>query len=146
MCGPLNPSERPQVQVSRFGVIPKSTPGKWLLILGLSSPDGFSVNDGINGSQCSLSYVSINDVVGLIHTYGRGALMAKVDIKSAYRTIPVHPDDRALLGMVWKRHLFIDMALPFGLLSASIIFRGHEWQGSVVQFHSDNMAVVEHGV
>jgi hypothetical protein len=48
--------------------------------------------------------------------------MAKIDIKSAYRTIPVHPDDRALLGMVWNGQLFIDTTLPFGLRSAPIIF------------------------
>ena len=28
-----------------------------------------------------------------------GALMAKIDIKSAYRQILVHPDDRHLLGV-----------------------------------------------
>ncbi len=37
------------VQISRFGVIPKSNqPGKWRLVLDLSSPDGASVNDGID--------------------------------------------------------------------------------------------------
>ena len=151
VCGPLNPFEWPQVQVSRFGVIPKSTPGKWRLILDLSSPDGFSVNDGIDGSQCSLSYVSIDDAVKLIRTYGKGALMAKVDIKSAYRAIPVHPDDRALLGMVWKGQLFIDKALPFGLRSAPIIFTAvadaAEWvirqevQSTVIHYLDDFLVV-----
>lgn len=37
-----------QVQVSRFGVIPKSTPGKWRLITDLSFPPGHSVNDGVD--------------------------------------------------------------------------------------------------
>ena len=32
---------------------------------------------------------------------GRGALMAKFDLKSAYRQVPVHPHDRKLLGMEW---------------------------------------------
>ena len=30
---------------------------------------------------------------------GQGALLAKLDIKAAYRNIPVHPGDRHLLGM-----------------------------------------------
>ena len=30
-----------------------------------------------------------------------GSLMAKLDIQSAYRMIPVHPRDRKLLGMYW---------------------------------------------
>ena len=27
------------------------------------------------------------------------SFMAKIDIESAYRIVPVHPDDRVLLGM-----------------------------------------------
>ena len=53
---------------------------------------------------------------------GRGTQLAKVDIKSAYRNVPVHPDDRWLTGMVWRDSLFVDAALPFGLRSAPKIF------------------------
>jgi len=28
--------------------------------------------------------------------------MAKFDVKSAYRNVPVHPSDRYLLGMKWR--------------------------------------------
>ena len=48
--------------------------------------------------------------------------MAKVDVKSAYRNVPIHPHDRWLMGMLWKGSLYIDTALPFGLRSASKIF------------------------
>ncbi|MCG8431273.1 MAG: hypothetical protein MJA29_08890, partial [Candidatus Omnitrophica bacterium] len=48
--------------------------------------------------------------------------MAKIDIKSAYRLIPVHPDDRKYLGMRWNGNLYIDAMLPFGLRSAPKIF------------------------
>ena len=40
-----------------------------------------------------------------------GALLAKADIKSAFRPIPVHSADRYFLGMLWKDDLFIDMYL-----------------------------------
>ena len=36
--------------------------------------------------------------------------------------IPVHPDDRWLLGMSWNRAVFIDTVLPFGLRSAPKLF------------------------
>lgn len=49
---------------------------------------------------------------------GRGAFLAKVDIKQAYRMVQVHPDDHPLLGMVWEGELFADSALPFSLRSA----------------------------
>ena len=49
--------------------------------------------------------------------------MAKLDIKSAYRIIPVHPDDRPLLGMQWRGiKVFVDTVLPFGLRSAPKLF------------------------
>ena len=122
LLGPLQRSEYPEVQVNPFGVIPKSEPGKWRLIIDLSSPAGGSVNDGISKEWCSLKYMTIDDVAARVVRLGRGALMAKFDLKSAYRQVPVHPDDRSLLGMEWKGQLFVDTALPFGLRSAPAIF------------------------
>ena len=122
LLGPFNRDDYPHVQVSPFGVIPKSEQGKWRLILDLSSPQGQSVNDGISKELCSLSYVSVDDVVAKVMGVGRGALMAKFDLKSAYRHIPVHPDDRWLLDMELDGRLFVDTTLPFGLRSAPIIF------------------------
>ena len=53
---------------------------------------------------------------------GKGSLLAKIDIESAFRNIPVHPHDRHLLGMQWNGHLYVDTVLPFGLRSAPKIF------------------------
>ena len=53
---------------------------------------------------------------------GPGALLAKIDVKEAYRNIPVHPDDRHLLGMSLNQKLFVDCQLPFRLRSAPVIF------------------------
>ena len=64
----------------------------------------------------------MDDAAREILAQGQGALLAKVDIKRAYRNIPVHPDDRWLLGMTWDGSLYIDTALPFGLRSAPKIF------------------------
>ena len=58
----------------------------------------------------------------LIMKRGRGALLSKTDIESAYRNVPVYPEDRFLLGMRWKGLLYIDTCLPFGLRSAIKIF------------------------
>ena len=63
IIGPLE-SDRRDIQVNRFGVIPKPhQPGKWRLILDLSDPEGNSVNDGIEPDLCSLTYASIDDAV-----------------------------------------------------------------------------------
>ena len=60
ILGPLNPASFPFVHTSCFGVIPKSTPGKWRLMVDLSLPAGQSVNDGIQESRCSLLYVGVD--------------------------------------------------------------------------------------
>ena len=49
-------------------------------------------------------------------------MIAKLDIKSAYRIVPVHPDDRLLLGMRWKGKLYVNTAFPFSLRSAPKLF------------------------
>ena len=106
-----------------MGVIPKGhTPGRWRVITDLSHPPGFSVNDGIDPSLCSLAYVSVDTIAGVVAVLGRGSLLAKVDIESAYRLIPVHPEDRPLLGVEWRGSCFCDGMLPFGLRSAPKVF------------------------
>lgn len=114
---------RSSCQISSFGVIPKRyQPGKWRLIVDLSSPDDASVNDGIDPHLCSLAYPSVHDAAKLVRASGKGTLLAKLDLKSAYRIVPVHPQDRPLLAVQWDGEVLIDSALPFGLRSAPKIF------------------------
>ena len=90
-------------QISRFGVIPKGhIPGRWRLIVDLSAPANHSVNDGIEAQLCSLEYTSADQAAGIIKELGHRCRLAKIDIKSAYRIVPAHPEDRLLLGMKWQ--------------------------------------------
>ena len=52
--------------------------------------------------------MTIDDAIQNIITLGPGTLLAKIDIRSAFRLIPVHPADRHLLAMKWKGALYID--------------------------------------
>lgn len=111
------------VQLSPLGAIPKPRqPGKWRLIVDLSSPRGASVNDGIDPHLCSLSYVRIDEAAARIIEMGTGTQLAKLDLQNAYRFVPVHPDDQPLLGVRWQGTVLLDAALPFGLRSAPKIF------------------------
>ena len=67
--------------------------------MDLSSPDNASVNDFIDPVLCSLSYSSVEDAAAFILRAGHGALLAKLDIKAAYRNVPVHPNNWHLLGV-----------------------------------------------
>ena len=122
--GPFSHTDAPPcTHLSKFAVIPKGhTPGKWRLITDLSSPKGQSVNDGIAPPICSLRYVTVDEIATIAAGLGRRALIAKLDVESAYRIVPVHPDDCPLLGVQWQGAIYVDAMLPFGLRSAPKIF------------------------
>ena len=48
--------------------------------------------------------------------------MATLDIRDAYRLIPIHPEDCPFLGIQWRDGFDMDCQLPFGLASAPAIF------------------------
>ncbi len=123
LAGTPKQAEALGIHCSPFGVIPKKNrPGKFRLILNLSAPEGSSVNDGIGKELASLSYVTLDEVAESAARLGRGSLLAKMDIRQAYRQVSVHPDDRPLLGMLWKGKVYVDTTLPFGLRSAPLLF------------------------
>ena len=95
-------SEKPILNmiISPIGLIPKSEPGKFRLIQHLSFPDGSSVNDGIDLEVCKVKYATFFYDAQMVVRVGKlSALMAKVDIESAFRLLPVHPEDFQLLGI-----------------------------------------------
>ena len=103
--------------------IPKKyKPDKWRLIVDLSSPKGYSVNDAIASELCSVSYTSVDRAVDFVRHLGEGCLLAKLDLKEAYRAVPVHPSDQRLLAVSWQGTTYLDRALPFGLRSAPKLF------------------------
>lgn len=123
VAGPFSRPPIPNLHTSSFGVIPKSgQPGKWRLIVDLSSPEGSSVNDGIDPDSFSLQYIKVDDIIKMVAAHGTRALIAKFDVLAAFRNVAVHPSDRAFLGMKWRDKYYVDLALPFGLRSAPFIF------------------------
>ena len=108
--------------VNPLGVVPKKRTGKWRLIMHLSFPAGASVNDGIDVADFPLRYSTVYDAMDSVMTLGRHALMAKIDVRDAFRLCPVHPVDHHLLGYRWKGHYYYEQVLPFGLRSAPFIF------------------------
>ena len=92
MLGPFPPSWKRHLHINRFGLIPKGhNTGKYRLITDLSHPRGSSVNDGIDPALTSLTYITVDSVMEIVQQLGKGSLLAKMDIESAYRLVPVHP-------------------------------------------------------
>ena len=121
MSGPWPASD--SLHVSPIGLVPKGHDGvTWRMIVDLSYPRGQSVNDCIPSNLCSLSYPSVDDAVDYVMELGRFMQMVKLDLKSAYRILPIHPCDRSVLGVSWEGQVYLDHCLPFGLCSAPKIF------------------------
>ncbi len=95
-----------------MGLVPKSSsrPGEFRLILDLFSPKGHALNDEIGPELCSLKYAAIDQAVLLFRCIGTRCCLAKFDLSSAYRRVPVHPLDQALLELTWKGTTYIDKA------------------------------------
>jgi len=81
-----------------------------------------SVNTTIDPTLCLLKHITVEQVARTSISLGKGALIAKMDIKLAYCIVPVSPLDWHYLGMMWNNLVYIDGMLPFGLRSAPKIF------------------------
>lgn len=114
MCGPFATPPLPDLCISPIGVVPKKVPGKYRLIQHLSFPHGGSVNDGIPDSICRVRYQLFDEALDLVRSFGPGALMAKLDIESAFRLLPLHPSSFRFMGFRFEGMYFVDRCLPMG--------------------------------
>ena len=117
MCKPFS-----QLQCSPIGLVPKREPHTFRLIHHLSFPSGGSINDFINREQCKVNYASFDRAVELVMEAGQGAWLAKSDIKSAFRLLPVSPSDYELLGFTFGGQYFYDKCLPMGCSISCSLF------------------------
>ena len=121
--GPFDNPPFPQFHVSPAKIIEKSTQGEFRFLHNLSWPyDDSSVNAGIDQSSKSVKYASLQKAMRLIMTLPRGALTRKSDIKSAFKIIPIHPDDHHKLGLYIFGKFYYDVTLAMGAASACQIF------------------------
>ncbi len=110
LLGPFTESPLENLKCSGVGVVPKKN-GKWRMIYHLSAPVGHSVNEGISKEDFSLRYSSVDDATRILSKLGKGAFLAKVDLKSAFRMVPVCRGDWELLGIHWKQSYYVDTCL-----------------------------------
>ena len=58
----------------------------------------------------------------MIRKFGPGAMLAKCDIESAFRLLPIHPQDFWLLGFQFNGAFYFDKAMPMGCSVACAAF------------------------
>ena len=120
--GPFSTPPYKNFQINPIGLVPKKEPNSFRMITNLSSPEGRSINDNISKEFSSVSYASIQDAIKILLELGKGAYMAKTDVKNAFRIIPIKPDNQNLLGMKWEGQFYFDRCLPMGASSSCHIF------------------------
>ena len=122
VAGPFPYPPLQNMTFSPLGLQPKKAPGEYRIIHHLSYPKGSSVNDGIPRDCSSVHYATVEQAIHFIRSFGSNCYMAKTDIKSAFRIIPVHPSDYPLLGFHWRDGYYYDRCLPMGCSSSCAIF------------------------
>ncbi len=122
VAGPFSGRPLTNLQCSPIGLVPKHEPNTFRLIHHLSFPTGQSINDFICRDSCTVHYASFDRAVGLAVEVGSGAWMAKVDVKSAFRLLPVAPADYELLGFSFNGSFYYDKCLPMGCSISCSLF------------------------
>ena len=122
LAGPFKDLPLKNFRASPIGLVPKKALGKFRIIHHLSYPPQNSINDGIPDNLATVKYASTDDAIRLIKKSGSGCVLSKVDIKSAFKIIPIHPSDHNLLGLSWDNMYYYDKTLPMGCRSSCAIF------------------------
>ena len=120
-AGPFAFPPFPITHVSPLGAAPEPD-GSVRLIMDLSQPKGLSVNEFISKEEFPCKYTPFDAATRLIRLTGKGCYLTKVDIKHAYRLLPVRPEDWPLLVYQWEGQYCVDLKLPFGCTSSASIF------------------------
>ena len=116
-------TEKPTI-VSTLGAIPRPESDKICLIHDYSRPQHSNVNS-YTDTQHYYSYATVDKAVSLIKS---NAYLAKIDLRSAYRHVPIHPSNYPTTGVAWQfrgdntlTYLY-DCKLPFGAAKSREIF------------------------
>ena len=97
------------------------------VIVDLSYPQGYSVNDGVTtdvylDTPILLTLPTIDTITQKVKENGKGSLLYKIDLSRAFRHVKIDPKDYNLLGLS-SDDIYFDSCLPFGFKFGSAIFQ-----------------------
>lgn len=143
--GPFLSPPLPDFRVNPLSARVKES-GKARVILDMSAPAGASANDAIDPESCSVHYASLDELAALVFVHGgAGTRLFKADVKSAFKLIPVRPDQHHALGFHWEGKFWYQVSLPFGCkLSPRIFNEFAELLRDIVRARTNNSAVLNY--
>ena len=84
---------------------------------------GLSQLSCIPSEYTSVQYHTVALAIKKIEGVGKPCFLAKTDIKSAFRIVPVHPSDYELLGFKWREGITTIVACLWGVLAPVVYLR-----------------------
>ena len=137
--------------VSALGAVPKQDSDEIRVIHDASRPPGKSLNTFATDLKCQ--YTSLDKVIDALPPEG---WLAKVDLRHAYRSVPVSPTNYPATGLKWKfsgsrDYVYMyDARLPFGAKRSPSIFqditesvvRMMARRGHTVQVYLDDFIII----
>lgn len=123
IAGPFKEPPFKNFKCSPLSIREKSTPGQYRLLHNLSYPyDDKLVNHNIPTEHSKVKYATLQDAISIIQHLSPGFYLAKSDIKSAFRIVPLHSSQYHLMGFKWNGLYYFDRCLAMGLSSSCQIF------------------------
>ena len=120
--GPVDPSLAP-AEAKFSGLMTRDKPdGSVRIIINLSAPEGFSVNDGISSDEFPTTMSSTRKWLEVLHLTGVGSSFCKVDWSDAYKHVSVCSADLPLQWFEWLGMCFAELCLVFGASSSAGIY------------------------
>ena len=122
ILGPFDSPPLPNLRCSAIGLVPKKSDNpdpnstdNWRFIHDLSTyPKNDSVNSWVADKYAKVEYNSFDEFIDNLAALGPGALMAKADLKSAFRTLPMSPLDFHALGLTFNGKYYVNVCMPMG--------------------------------
>lgn len=121
IAGPFDSRPLHNLRLSPIGLVKKKPTG-WRMIHHLSFPLGHSVNSYIDPDLSTVQYTSFDKVLATIAGSGPGSELARIDIKSAFRLLIIHPEDFELFGFHFQGKFYYDKCLPMGCSASCALF------------------------
>ena len=116
IVGPFSYRPISSLRCSPIGLVPKTTGGFRLIThLLYQRNTRLSVNDFIDSSFAEVRFSNFDNAVSMIRQLGRGALIGKLDLKSAFRILRMSASDFPLLGIHLAGQYYMDKMASMGL-------------------------------
>jgi hypothetical protein len=109
----------PFTRACPVGLVPK---GKKKRFISDLSAGERSVNEAVDGDEYSIRMIRFQDVVDIAAEFGPECHATFVDVRSAYRNVPLHPACWHLQVYLFDNLWWVDKRISFGSTSSAFIF------------------------